>query len=91
MSDPFEPENDFLDMLACLGEIDRECSSPRARGTATGLIKALHFEAENDYHGSPAFLNTYPKLADRLVDWDGALAERVKARLAYHHARLSNL
>ena len=91
MSEPFEPDNDFLDMLACLGEIERECPSPRATGTATGLIRALTYEAEKNYHGSPAFHATFPRLMQRIETWEGALAERVKARLSHHHARLSNL
>ena len=57
MSEPFEPDNDFLDMLACLGEIDHECASPRAKGTATGLIKALKYEAEHNYFRQRWFLH----------------------------------
>lgn len=91
MSKPFEPENPALDLLATLGEIERHCASPRAKGTATGLLKALRYEAEHNYYGSPAYLAAHAKLVARLDGWDGVLAVRAKARLDYHYERLSNL
>ena len=40
MSEPYEPDNDALDFLACLGVIVAHCPSTRTRGIALGLLQA---------------------------------------------------
>lgn len=89
MSTPFDPMNDTLDLLTCLEQIVKACPSARARGTARGLRQASEFEAARASYAGSALLQTYPKLLERLASWEGPLAERVKARLQVHHARLS--
>jgi len=44
MADPFEPDNDDLDLFACLRYVIEDCPSPKARGRAQGLLQARQDE-----------------------------------------------
>ena len=44
MAEPYEPDNDELDLMACLGVIMEHCPSPKAKGTASGLLQARQAE-----------------------------------------------
>lgn len=91
MADPFDAD-DFLDVLACLRQIEQVCPSSKAQGTAKGLVQACQYEMAGErapeWQGT-VLLRNYNKLVGRIAGWTGPLAERVKARLQEHHARLS--
>ena len=44
MVEPYEPDNDALDLMACLGAVIEHCPSARTRGIATGLLQARKTE-----------------------------------------------
>ncbi len=44
MAEPFEPDNDALDFMACLGAVMEHCPSPKAKGVASGLLQARQTE-----------------------------------------------